>query len=85
MRIHIKYLVNIRELTGKKQEYVDFPNSSTLKDFADWLQEQYALVLPSRSIMTLLNGKNWNCYPEKIATKVQDGDEIVLFPPISGG
>ena len=85
MHIQIKYLAFLKEETGKRQERVSFPQSSTLQDVAAWLNAQYAFSLPTPRIITFLNGKEWNLYPQKWSTELQDGDEINLFPPISGG
>ena len=85
MHIQIKYLVTLRERTGKRQERVSFPQRSTLHDVAAWLNEQYTLSLATPRIITLLNGKEWNLYPQQWSTEVQEGDVINLFPPISGG
>ena len=78
-------MVNLRERTGKRQEQVNFPQESTLQDVAEWLNERYALSLPNPQIMTLLNGRGWEQFPQKLSTEIQDGDVICLFPPISGG
>lgn len=85
MHIQINYLVTLRERTGKRQERVILPQGSTLHDVAAWLNGQYTLALPDPRIITMLNGKEWNLYPQKWFTEVQEGDVITLFPPISGG
>ncbi len=85
MHIHIKYLVTLRKQTGKRQEYVSFPQGSSLRDVAAWLKEQYAISLPVPHIVAMLNGKVWDLYPQKWSTEIQEDDEICLFPPVSGG
>ena len=85
MNVQIKYLVTLRERTGKRQEQVNFPQGSTLQNVAEWLHEQYALALPDPQIMSILNGRGWDQYPQKWSTEVREGDIICLFPPISGG
>jgi molybdopterin converting factor small subunit len=49
------------------------------------LKENYAITAPDIGIMAVLNGKGWMQYPQKLQTKIKDGDAILLFPPISGG
>ena len=85
MHIEIKYLVTLRKRTGKRQERVSLPHGSTLHDVAAWLRDRYTLGLPDPRIITMLNGKEWNLYPQQWFTEVQEGDVIILFPPISGG
>ena len=85
MKIQIKYLVTLRDRTGRREEQVNFPQGSNLRDVAEWLNERYALSLPNPQIMAILNGKGWEQFPQKLSTEIRDGDVICLFPPISGG
>lgn len=85
VNIQIKYMVSLREQTGHRQEYVSFPQGSTLREVAEWLKSRYAFSLPDPHIMAILNGRGWQQLPLKMATEIQDGDLICLFPPISGG
>jgi len=78
-------MVNLKDRTGKRQEQVSFPQGSTLQNVAKWLNTRYALSLPNPQIMAILNGRGWEQFPQKLSTKIQDGDVICLFPPISGG
>lgn len=83
--VTIKYMVNLSEKAGRKEESVEFPSGSTLQSVADWLKENRDITLPSPSIMATLNGRGWNQYTEKERTPVEGGSKIMLFPPISGG
>ena len=83
--VQIKYLVNLREHTGKSQEKISFPQGATLRDVAEWLNAHYNLSLPNPQIMAILNGKGWEQFPLKLDTKLQEEDVICLFPPVSGG
>ena len=85
MRFTIKYLVSVRDKTGKREEELDFPEGAMLKDVCKWLLESYGLKLPDPALMSTLNGRGWNQCPEKLYTRLQDGDRICIFSPISGG
>ncbi len=85
VKILLKYLVSLRDRIGRREEEVCFPAGSVLKDVADWLEKEYALKLPDKKIMAILNGKGWNQFPQKLFTEIKDGDRICLLPPISGG
>ena len=85
VKIQLKYLVNLRDQAGRRQEDVSFPQGSTLQDVAAWLNMQYAFALPNPRIMAIRNGRGWDQFPAQWATLIQEGDLICLFPPISGG
>ena len=85
IRVQIKYLAALRDRTGRRREEVTFPPGTTLQDVAGWLNEQYALVLPSPQVMATLNGNGWDQFPLKLSTAIREGDIICLFPPIAGG
>lgn len=85
VKIVIKYLVTVKNRTGRGKEEVSFPGGSKLQNVVDWLKERYALSLPDPHIMAILNGKGWEQLPLKLSTGLKDGDVICLFPPIAGG
>ena len=85
MKIFLKYLVTIREKTGIKEEIIELDQGAMLQDIIDQLNTKYNLGLPDPSIMGILNGKGWTQLAEGTNTKLNDGDKIALFPPISGG
>jgi molybdopterin converting factor small subunit len=85
MKLIMKYLVSVRDMTGKRSEEIDFSRGSTLQDIARWLSENYEIHIPDPLLMATLNGRGWNQYPEGLATKLNDGDTICIFSLVSGG
>ena len=83
--VQIKYMVAVRDRTGRNQEQIALPKGSTLRDLADRLNERYALSLPNPRVMATLNGKGWEQFPSKLATKLADGDVVYLFSLLAGG
>jgi molybdopterin converting factor small subunit len=83
--VTIKYLVSVRDMTGRREEAESFPTGTSLGDVAGWLLRTYGITLPSPHLMSVLNGKGWNQYPEKLRTMIHDGDVICIFSLISGG
>jgi len=83
--VQIKYLAALRDRTGCRQEKVSFPPTATLQDVVEWLNRRYGLSLPNPQVMAVLNGRGWGQFPSKLATEIEEGDVICLFPPIAGG
>lgn len=83
--MQVKYLVSLADKTGKRAEDVTLEEDSTLEDLAGWLRREREIKLPDPSILTVLNGKGWDQYPDKHHTRLNQGDTILLFPPIAGG
>lgn len=85
VNINIKYLVNLSDKAGRRQETASFPEGSTLHDLARYLKEKRNIILPSPGVTTVLNGKGWDQYPDKWNTPVSNGDTVLLLPLLSGG
>ena len=83
--VRIRYLSAIREKTGKRLDELDLRRGSTLMEVAGWLKQTYGIAVPDPSLMSTLNGSGWNQVPQGLATELQEGDEIALFPLLSGG
>lgn len=82
VRVRIRYLSALRDATHTRMEEVKFPSGARLLDVSQWLAEKYSLTVPSPSVMCTLNGRGWDLALE---TELHEGDEIALFPLLSGG
>jgi MoaD family protein len=85
IRVRIRYLSAVRDLTHKREDVVTLPAGATLGDVATWLDERYGLAVPSAQVMAVLMGRGWEQLEQGLATKLHDGDAIALFPPVGGG
>ena len=85
VKVEIKYLASLRDRTGRRREEVTFGPGTTLQDVASWLNDQYGLPLPGPQVMATLNGQGWTQLPSQLSTRIDEGDVICLFPPVSGG
>jgi MoaD family protein len=85
VKVRLKYLVSVRDKTGRSDEEAEFPAGSTLRNLAGWLLARYGLTVPGPHVMAILNGRGWGQHPLKMDTPLKDGDAISLFPPIAGG
>ncbi len=82
MKIRVKYLANVRDITGKENEDIALP-SPTLKELMDYLVREYDIFNRGLQIMVLVNGRSvWGNYDKVI---LKEGDSVVIVPPIGGG
>src|SRR5688572_1284693 len=81
MRITIKYFAIVRETLGRGEETRDVTDGSTAGAVLDQIGQdapKVARLLPA--LMVMVN--------QEYATRdhvLQDGDELALIPPVSGG
>jgi molybdopterin converting factor small subunit len=83
--VRVRYLSAVRERTGTRADDLHLPAGSTLGAVAEWLKLTYGIAVPDSSLMSTLNGYGWNQVPQGLATEMHDGDEVALFPLLSGG
>jgi len=85
IHVRIRYLSAVSETTGKRQEQLELPVGSRLAAVAEWLKKSYGLAVPGPSLMSTINGFGWSQVPQGLASELHEGDEIALFPLLSGG
>ncbi|MDP2830083.1 MAG: molybdopterin converting factor subunit 1 [Sulfuricellaceae bacterium] len=83
--ITLLYFARLREAFGVASETLELPDSvKTSKDLTDWLQArggEWAVELaPGRAFRVAVNQEMAG-----LETLVRDGDEIAIFPPVTGG
>jgi molybdopterin converting factor small subunit len=83
--VRIRYLSAIREQAGKREDELRLPAGSTLLAVSEWLKRTYQMPVPGPAMMSTLNGYGWGQTPDGLATELHEGDEIALFPLLSGG
>jgi molybdopterin converting factor small subunit len=83
--VSVRYLSAVREKSGTRRDELCLPSGSTLGALAEWVKTNRGIALPTPSVMTTLNGHGWSQLPSGLATELHDGDEVALFPLLSGG
>jgi molybdopterin converting factor small subunit len=83
--IRIRYLSVLRDSVNTRAEEMRLPVGSCLRDVSQWLAGKYQLAVPGPGVMSTLNGRTWSQAPQRLETKLHEGDEIALFPLLSGG
>ena len=82
-KVHVKVLffASLKDIVGARQLELDVPAGSTVGDLLSHLEERYPKIRDYRSVvLTSVNEE----YAEKSAG-VPEGDEVAIFPPVSGG
>jgi MoaD family protein len=96
VKISIRYFTTLREITGKKEETITFTEkqeptvSSTLKtlstkygkSFTDYIFDPKGQV--KNFLQLLINGVNIP-NDNKLESTLQNGDILIILPPVSGG
>src|SRR5262245_58559703 len=81
MQVKLLFFASLKDIVGSRQLDLDVPSGVTVNDLLETLEKRYPKLGPYRSIV--LTSVNED-YVDKEAV-VSDGDEVAIFPPVSGG
>ncbi len=94
MNIQIKFFAALREIVGKKAEFVELDGGVRVQDVISYLVETYGTSLEqhlfdkqgklSTSYQLLINGINISTL-EGLETLLKEGDTLAILPPVGGG
>ena len=97
MRVSVRFFTILREITGKKEEALQFPKEEevTVSRVLNRLSEKYGeafdeYVYDHRTrevkgfLQFLVNGRGVSS-SKGIETELSDGDILAIVPPVSGG
>ncbi len=81
MRLRVRYFASIREFTGLREEEVELSDGATAETLKCCVLNRHASLKGQESnILVAVNGSFVD--PKR---GLKPGDEIALFPPVSGG
>jgi MoaD family protein len=93
MKLRVQYTAQLRTAVGRPEDEVDLPVGSNLAGLIDQLSQRLdgvasRLIAPAgrldRNLLVVVNG-HAIAWPDALATELQDGDVVLLLPPIAGG
>ena len=97
MRVSVRFFTSLREITGKKEETLEFPKGETVtlkkvlerlserfgKDFVDYVYDRKTGEVKG-FLQFLVNGRS-AATENALDTKLCDGDVLAIIPPVGGG
>jgi sulfur-carrier protein len=81
MRITLKLFAIYQETYKTSELHLDLPEPTTASQLLDRCIQDHPQLAPWRDLTKI--GINLEMVP--LDTLIQDGDEVVLIPPVSGG
>ena len=93
-KITVKFFTTLREITGKREEQIEFSRNTTLesllkrlskkygKEFNDYIYDELNNV--RGHLQFLVNGKS-EALSRGRRTLLNDGDQLAILPPVGGG
>jgi molybdopterin converting factor subunit 1 len=81
MQVRLLFFATLKDIVGARQMQVDVPSGATVSDVLSHLERTYPRIKDYRPVvLTAINEE----YVDQTA-RVSDGDEVAIFPPVSGG
>jgi len=81
MQVRVLFFASLKDIVGARELRLEVPAGATVSDVLAHLEGTYPRVKDYRPVvLTAVNEK----YVEQNAP-VEDGDEVAIFPPVSGG
>jgi len=94
LKITVKFFTTLREITQKKEEQIEFSRSATVesllkqlskkhgKEFNDYVYDELGSV--RGHLHFLVNGQSVTALSD-LKTRLKDGDQVAILPPVGGG
>ncbi len=80
MRVRVRLFAALKDLAGRAWDEVELPPGSTVADLATLLAQRHPRLRDGPRAVYAVNGD----YAPADRT-LEDGDEVALIPPVSGG
>ena len=84
IKILVKYKGHFKKVIGLGHEYYNFNENIKLEKLIELLKEKYPLFKNEETFLITINGK-FIFFGIIHKTFIKDGDEVEIFPTVTGG
>ncbi|WP_069808186.1 MoaD/ThiS family protein [Vulcanisaeta thermophila] len=93
MRVQVKFLASLYEVTKVLKTELDLPDGATIRDLIQAIDQRVSpnfskVILDDGKLkdqyVILVNGRSVD-FLNGLSTKLSNGDEVVFLPPAGGG
>ena len=81
MRVRVRLFASLREAAGRAEVPLELPASATAEEAWRRLAGDFPALAPRRASLAVSVNRHY----ARFDTALQDGDEVVFIPPVSGG
>ena len=81
MRVRVRLFASLRDAAGVPETSLELPPGSTAENAWSCLVGDFPALAPRRASLAAAVNRRYAPFD----TALQDGDEVVFIPPVSGG
>ncbi len=81
MKVHLRFFSMYRDVVGKTSLSIQMPENSTLNELIEELITKFPRLRAYKDTIILAVNRDF----ADLGTKLKDGDEVALMPPVGGG
>jgi len=81
MHVRLLFFASLKDIVGSRELRWEIQRGSTIADLLSELEARYPRIKDYRSVMLTAINED---YVDRTAP-ISEGDEIAIFPPVSGG
>lgn len=81
MRVKVRLFASLRELAGRPELLLELPEAATADDAWARLSAEHPGIAGRRAGLSVAVNRKYATF----AARLEDGDEVVFVPPVSGG
>lgn len=94
VKVLVRFFTTLREITGKKEEQIELSKSASVNSVLKKLSENYGAEFDDYvfdelgdvrgHLEILVNGRSVSTL-SGLRTRLKDGDQVAILPPVGGG